>query len=231
MTPLLKSTFGLAFCINLTRRPERWAAASLEFQKAGLDVRRFEAFDGETYPSHLVPDSPALRWPLSPGPYCSLLSHLSVVSFAKNADLPAVMIFEDDLWLDTHFCTKAEHFLREVPEDWDMIYWNGKTMLDKAVISPLVMRPSYVYNCFAYCVSARAYDRVIAALRTKKHWADQLMAGLHPQMSVYMPRAPFAWQRNDLDSDNKDKKRELDSPAQHTTLALQRKSLSRKGGR
>lgn len=226
----MKSMFGLAFCINLARRTDRWAAASIEFKKAGLDVRRFDAIDGANYPSHLVPESPYLRWPLAPGPYCCLLSHLSVISFAKNADLPAVMIFEDDLWLAPDFCAKADAFLREVPDDWDMIYWNGKTMLDQASVSPLVVRPSYVYNCFAYCVSARAYDRCIEALRTKKHWNDQLLAGLCPQMSVYMPRTAFAWQRNDMISDNKDKNRERNRDPQHPPVALPVKGLSRKGG-
>lgn len=229
MTPLMKSMFGLSFCINLARRTDRWEAASTEFRKAGLDVRRFDAIDGATYPSHLVPPSPELRWPLTAGPYCCLLSHLSVISFAKNADLPGIMIFEDDLWLSPDFCERADAFLREVPDNWDMIYWNGRVMLDKAILSDQVTRPSYVYNCFAYCVSARAYDRCIEALRTKAHWNDQLLAGLHPQMRVYMPREPFAWQRSDLGSDNKEK-HGRNHPPQHPGVAAERPDLSRKGG-
>lgn len=229
MTPLMKSMFGMAFCINLARRTDRWAAASDEFKKARLDVRRFDAIDGADYPSHLVPESAPLRWPITAGPYCCLLSHLSVISFAKNADLPGVMIFEDDLWLSPDFRERGDAFLREVPDNWDMIYWNGRVMLDRAVLSNEVTRPSYVYNCFAYCVSRKAYDRCIEALRTKMHWNDQLLAGLHPQMYVYMPRVPFAWQRSDLGSDNKDK-HGRDHPAQHSGVAKERPDLSRKGG-
>ncbi|MFN7301298.1 MAG: glycosyltransferase family 25 protein [Bacteroidota bacterium] len=224
----MRARFPLAFCINLARRSDRWALASAEFKKAGIDVRRFDAIDGETYPSHLLPATPPLKWPLTAGPYCCLLSHLSVISLAKNADLPGVLIFEDDLWLADDFKVRCDAFLREVPDDWDMIYLNGRVMLDRARVSTQVVRPSYVYNCFAYAVSAKAYDRCIAALRTKAHWNDQLLAGLHPQMSVYMPAVPFAWQRNDLISDNKDKNRERNRITLDTSVAGERASLSRK---
>jgi len=196
----MRARFPLAFCINLARRSDRWALASAEFKKAGIDVRRFDAIDGETYPSHLLPATPPLKWPLTAGPYCCLLSHLSVISLAKNADLPGVLIFEDDLWLADDFKVRCDAFLREVPDDWDMIYLNGRVMLDRARVSTQVVRPSYVYNCFAYAVSAKAYDRCIA----------------------------FAWQRNDLISDNKDKNRERNRITLDTSVAGERASLSRK---
>jgi GR25 family glycosyltransferase involved in LPS biosynthesis len=206
MNPVLAPFVDAAFCINLARRTDRWSSASSQFRAAGLDVIRFDAVDGASFPSHLIPPSPPLKAPLGPGAYCSLLSHLSVISLAKNAGMRGVLIFEDDLLISPSFLEKTAQFLTHVPHDWDMLYWGGKVLLDAALVNEYVMRPSYVYNCFAYAVSSNAYDRLIDALRTKGHWADQLMAGLHPQMRVYMPRSRFVWQRRDQGSDNKERK-------------------------
>lgn len=203
MNPVLRGFFDAAFCINLARREDRWKAAQSQFKAAALDVLRFDAIDGQALPSHLIPPSPHLKAPLGPGSYASLLSHLSVISLAQNAGMRGVLIFEDDILVSPSFIEKTTDFLLNVPPDWDMLYFGGRILLDAALVNDKVIRPSYVYNCYAYVVNASAYERVIAALRTKRHWADQLMAGLHPQMNVYMPRSKFVWQRTDQGSDNK----------------------------
>lgn len=207
LTPYIRSHFPLTFCINLARRTDRWAFMQSQFKQAGMTVTRFDGIDGSALPSAVVPVSPPLKWPLTEGPYACLLSHLSVISLAQNMGLPAVLVFEDDAQIDPSFTTRMEDFMRSVPADWDMIYLGGAVMLDKVQISDLVWRPSYVYNMFAYAVRDRVYQKCIDALRTKRHWNDQLIAGLHPQMNVYMPIQRFVRQRTDLVSDNKPEKK------------------------
>ena len=203
MKELISKFVDMAFCINLDRRPDRWATFSERMEQMGLEVHRFSAVDGLALPPGVVPDFPGLHVPMGPGAYASLLSHLSVIRLAKSMGLKGVWIWEDDAIVRDWFPKAVNGFLPWVPPDWDMIYWGGKVMLDKAHVVGPVHRASYMYWTLSYMVRDRCYDKCIEALETKAHWADQLLGGIHPQLRVYtMSPRPVAqnWTR---DSDNK----------------------------
>jgi GR25 family glycosyltransferase involved in LPS biosynthesis len=211
MIPELLEAVDAAFCINLRRRKDKWAFMWPQFERCGLEVTRFEAINGATLKK--VPESPPLVYPLKGGALASLLSHHTVISMAKIMGYKGVLIFEDDAKLNHRFNEMTSQFLRDMPSDWEMFYLGGKIMLDKRLVRGYCCRPSYMYWTVAYAVRDVAYDRCLAALETRAHWADQLLAGLHPQMMVYTPDEPRPVERSTkFDSDNIETPRAHDVP-------------------
>ena len=103
--------FDAIYCINLDRKPERWAEMEQRFEKLGIAgrVRRFAAVDTPAC-HHLG---------------CTL-SHRRIVEAAHRQDLDNVLVLEDDaVFLEgTRWCLRQS--LDELAQrDWDVLYLGG----------------------------------------------------------------------------------------------------------
>jgi glycosyl transferase, family 25 len=197
---LLSKFVDMAFCINLDRRPDRWARVVPRFARQGIDVHRFSAIDGNKIPSYFLR---ALKpSPLTYGGLGSLHSHLAIISLAKAMKLKGVLIFEDDVKFLSSFDSCCKTLCREMPENWDFFYFGGKILVGRYPVTPSIYRATYVYYNYAYMVNAKVYDLAINALSTQLNWADQILAGLHPQTNCYVmyPRSCAQIGRNDSDN-------------------------------
>lgn len=206
MSCVLKRRFDLAFCINLDRRPDRWAAAQEQFHHHGLEVMRISAVpDSQLLPDKLAPKYPPLLRDKGKVPYCIMLTHLLIFRLAEAMKLTSFVVFEDDVRLSKNFRQDAERFLKDVPDDWDMIYFGGSKLLNMAPVPHRtgIFRPSYMYFTHAYGAHKRVYKKCIEAMLSCGHEVDQLLAGLHPQMRVYTPVPALAVQDRGLGSDNR----------------------------
>src|SRR5678815_1004398 len=105
-----------------------------EFSRHGIQsVQRFPAIDGD------VVEKPA-HWTHTAGAYGCLLSHVAVVSEARDSGAANILIFEDDTVLDPEFQEKFARFSKEVPDDWDMLYFGALHKDEPAQISEHVGR-------------------------------------------------------------------------------------------
>ena len=96
----LNSFFTHKVCLNLDRRPERWARMKERFAKHNIaDVIRFSAIDGERVS---VPSG----WNSSAGAWGCLQSNLSIIQMAREERWPHVLIFEDDVVFDENLGSK-----------------------------------------------------------------------------------------------------------------------------
>lgn len=199
--------FDVVLCINLDHRTERWEWMQSQFKKWGVEAIRVQGFPGNEIPQKVQDKSDApLVYPLKGGSLGSLVGHANAINAAKMMGAESALIFEDDAMLLNNFHSKGEcKFLPNVPDNWDMLYLGGKILLDKAIVNPHVCRPSYMYWTVAYGVHSRVYDLCLEVLATRMHWADQLLAGLHPRLNVYTPPTPRVIQhaKNKFPSDNK----------------------------
>jgi len=115
----LNSFFAHKVCMNLDRRPERWARMKERFAKHKItDVVRFSAVDGERVS---IPPG----WQASAGAYGCLQSNLSIIQMAREARWPAVLIFDDDVVFDEDLDTRFPQFMAQLPRDWDMALESG----------------------------------------------------------------------------------------------------------
>jgi hypothetical protein len=189
-----------AYYVNLDRRPDRRATFEACCQRAGISVERFPAIDGREI------DLPPTRDPGDRAVHASLLSHKALLERARDLDLPAVMVFEDDAVFPEWFRSEVEHFLSLIPSDWGLVYFGGHGWPRRweHVRGP-VLRCTNIQNIECYVVRRRVIDQVIDALdgaRPVAHrWADEVLRDLQGDIPTYTMLNPIVRQAVDF-SDN-----------------------------
>ena len=114
------------FVINLKRRPDR---LSLFQERCPLkDVCVIPAFDGHNHELESESDIKLYK-KLT----CSLLgergvfvSHLRIYQEIVNEGHPYALIFEDDAEFCNEFLKRYENIIKELPEDFDLLYIGGR---------------------------------------------------------------------------------------------------------
>lgn len=130
-----------AYLVNLTRRPDRLAAALAQVRRAGYEqVVRFAAVDGQD-PAALArgwaavgnpPFSAAPRHlPLRrTGHQGCFLSHVLLWLWIARGDAPFATVFEDDVLFHPGWRWLAPEYLRRTPPDWDLLHIGHHAYLD-----------------------------------------------------------------------------------------------------
>jgi len=89
------------YCINLDRRPDKWAYVRMEFERMGVRVTRFTAIN-----TH-------------PGWVGCRMSHLKLLKMNRREDV--FIIYEDDVRFLQPW-DMVEKAMSQLPDDWDMLY-------------------------------------------------------------------------------------------------------------
>ena len=179
--------FTKIVCINLDRRPDRWRRTRAELARHGLTpVARFPAVDGEGIqrPAH---------WTQTAGAYGCLLSHVQVVSDARDSGAPNVLIFEDDVLLDPEFETKFGRFIKEVPDDWDMLYFGALHKDEPVMISEHLARITKANSTYAYALKRTVFDEFIAVNARAENVLDMNSYLLQQRFNCYCFMPNLAW--------------------------------------
>lgn len=180
-------SFTKTVCINLDRRPSRWQRIQTELARHGFEsVERFSAIDGNTIekPSH---------WTASAGAYGCLLSHVQVIRDARASGAENVLIFEDDAVLDPKFEDKFARFIKEAPDDWDMLYLGALHKDEPVKISDHVARITKANSTFAYALKHTVYDEFIALNERAKDVLDMNSYVLQQRFNCYCFMPNLAW--------------------------------------
>jgi hypothetical protein len=90
----------VSYCINLDRRADKWAYARTEFERMGIRVKRFSAFDTR------------------PGWVGCRDSHIAIMELCRGENM--LTIYEDDVQFLATQQDIALAFM-ELPADWDML--------------------------------------------------------------------------------------------------------------
>ena len=149
-------------------------------------VQRFPAVDGN---SILKPAG----WTHSAGAYGCLLSHVEVVREAQRSNAPSVLIFEDDTVLDPDFQSKFASFSKEVPADWDMLYFGALHKDEPAKISEHVGRITKANSTYAYALKNTVYDAFIELNARAEHVLDMNSYLLQERFNCYCFMPNLAW--------------------------------------
>lgn len=197
-----------AHVINLTRRPERWAAfrKRLPGDWPLPPIERFEAIDGKEV-------APPAWWRSTSGAWGCRCSHVAVLERAMQMGAEVSWIFEDDAVFCRHFAERFRAFLAIVPSDWDMIYLGGELLHRRKhrpqVVRDGVLRPFNVNRQHAYAVRAKAFEALHVHLHDFANWhrkgnTDHHVGTLHEsrRLNVYCPAEFLVGQaagRSDID--------------------------------
>jgi GR25 family glycosyltransferase involved in LPS biosynthesis len=158
-----------------------------EFTRHGIQsVQRFPAIDGDAV------EKPA-HWTHTAGAYGCLLSHLAVVSEARDSGAANILIFEDDTVLDPEFQQKFSRFIKEVPDDWDMLYLGALHKDQPVKISGHVARITKANSTFAYALKRTVFDEFIALNARAEHVLDMNSYLLQQRFNCYCFMPNLAW--------------------------------------
>jgi len=160
-----------------------------------LSVIRFPAIDGLSV-------KPPATWPYSTGHYGCLQSHLAVLRLARENEIPAILIFEDDCVFDPEFNQKFVSYMKQVPTDWDVLLFGGRHFEEPIQISDNVARAKKTYLTHAYAVNRRVYNVLIELCERGQGAIDDHTATLQKDSDCYCFVPDLIWQER-IDSDTR----------------------------
>ena len=160
--------FDHIFFINLDRRPDRLKSISEQLKRVGFDAERISAVDG----SLLNPNQKIGNGWNHKGVAGCLLSHRKLVQVAKERGYKNFLAIEDDTILADDFRERFDSYIKQLPPDWDMIYFGGNHLsLDRSGININVGKCKHTLTTNMYGMSDRLYDHV---LDNVSHNVDEL---------------------------------------------------------
>ena len=196
---LINQVFPHQVCINLDRRAERWQQMQDKFKQHGIhSVRRFRAIDGET---SAIP----ANWDGTPGAYGCLLSHVEVVREARRLGLSSVLIFEDDVVFDDQFEKKFSDYIRQLPGDWDMLFFGALHKDELIKVSDNIGRITQSNSTYACALRDTVFDAFIELNTKSNDVLDVNSLVLQKQFNCYCFLPHLAW----VEADHSDAQQKL----------------------
>lgn len=186
-----RETFDRVVCVNLDRRPERWArfqANKKAVEWPFKEVERFRAVDGNKVPT------PG-RWISGGGAWGCMQSHRRILEDCLLDGVKSVLVFEDDAWFPPEFAEGVRRFFERVPDDWDCVMLGGQHI--NIGRSPPPVANLGVVRC-VNCQRTHAYglrEKAIEKLYQRWHsWTpgttghcDHIMGPFMGAMKTYAP--------------------------------------------
>lgn len=198
MTPQLckpsdiNSFFGHKVCMNLDRRPERWARMKERFAKHNLTgVVRFSALDGERL-------SPPPGWQSSAGAYGCLQTNLAIIKEAAERRWPEILIIEDDVIFDDNLAARFPEFISQLPADWDMLFFGCMHRREPVRVSENILKLSYATSTYAYAVRDTAYSAFVELHSASHQPIDVNNRLLQERLNCYAFFPHLAWVESGL---------------------------------
>ena len=184
------------FCINLKRRVDRWKVMESKFRRLNLSAERVEAVDGKEI--FYKDAEPLTRYELG-----CLLSHRKCFELAKERGYKNFLLLEDDVFFVPNFNKKLEEALKDIPDDWDMIYLgslleqNWSPLYDMSFsFTPIKNNIWKAYQCtggHAIIFKDTMYD----CIQTEKRAVDIIYALTHGDKNAYVVIPNLIGQRPD----------------------------------
>jgi GR25 family glycosyltransferase involved in LPS biosynthesis len=174
----LDNLFDRIYCINLDRRTDRWESVQNEFKKFNIkNIIRFSGIDGNMLKNDTV---------LLNGELGILLTHLEIIKKAKLDNLDNVLIIEDDVIFSDEFLN-IQSYMKEVPDDWDFIYFGGNHIYGKPPqkINEKILKLNFTVALQCVAIKKTMFDKIIEILPKKQKQVDGYYADFHKSCNAY----------------------------------------------
>jgi len=162
----LKTVFSRVVCINLNSRRDRWNRFSENLDQLDwpfAEVKRFRAVDGRIC---RPPSWGRNRYRECFGAWGCYQSHLRILEDTLLDQHDSVLILEDDALLNEDTVNAMVDFLKQVPDDWDHLYFGGEHMKPPIAVNEEVVRGIQVHRTHAHALRGdylrQAYDYLIS---------------------------------------------------------------------
>lgn len=189
------NVFEKVYAITLPRRPDRWKTfqeklpQNWPFKKP----EKFNAIDGG------VATMPPW-WTSGPGAWGCYRSHMRIIEDCLNDNVNSVFILEDDAVCVESFSEKVNEFWKNLPEDWEMVYFGGEHVSQEVrvprKVNEWVYEPHNVIRTHGYGLRGRRILEIVYQLLqdyfswTTLHHIDYRLCDLHRTMEhgLYVPK-------------------------------------------
>ena len=177
------------YCINLEKRADRKQKCELMFSQYNLPFSFFKAIDGTTI---------SYNTRISRGNVGCCLSHLTIWEDIVNKNADISLVVEDDVVFHDDILTCFEYFYKEVPNDWNLLYFGGNHCKIKLnFISEHVHKLSNTYTTHCYAITLpcakyllNKYNRSNILLKE----IDVNLSDVQKEISCYGFCPHLAWQ-------------------------------------
>jgi glycosyl transferase family 25 len=183
--------FDKVYCINLDRRVDRWDETINEFEKWGLKdyVERYSGIDGKDIENNTK---------INNGELGILLTHLKIITEAKEKNYKNILILEDDIEF-TEKINDIDDYMSLVPTDWDMIYFGGNhnKHMGKSInfINDKIIKLNDTYGIHCVALNNSVYDVILEIIIGKNKAIDVYYADIQKSYNCYGFNPSIALQR------------------------------------
>lgn len=178
--------FDKVFCINLDRRPDKWAESLEEFNRIGLTVERVSGVDGQT----LRPTGTITAGEMG----CSL-SHSGILKNMVANGWNRILVLEDDAVFIPNLVEYFAANVSKIPEEWDMLYFGGNHLNPPTPINDVISRITRTYTTSHYGINLSMANAVIKRIEAFANQVDVAYSEFHAGSKSYTFNPAIAWQR------------------------------------
>lgn len=179
-------------CISLKERVDRQYNVRKQFEQINLQVD-FKVVNKHTEQHFLYNKD------LPQGVNGVFINHLEVLNQAYLEGVPHLMIFEDDCEFVPNFNLACTEFLKNVPENWDMIWLGGRERernKPERIVNNWVRVPHDHYGCHSVIFSRKGIEKIVESMNVIEQIpkdVDIYYARL-PGLIQYTNRIPLTFQ-------------------------------------
>lgn len=123
-------------------------------------------------------------------------SHRRLLSKIYDDGLDYCLVFEDDVELCDDFEFKLSSIIKELPEDWDMLYLGGWNLGEKKSYTNTLDIAETVYTTHSYLIRRKFIPLLINQLDTDEcKKVDVVFSVLQKQHKCFITSPILCWQR------------------------------------
>jgi GR25 family glycosyltransferase involved in LPS biosynthesis len=172
--------FDRICCINLDKRVDRWEKCLIEFERVGLQVERFSAFDGDNH--HLA---------------FNKSQHTAIKKMVEEG-AERFLVLEDDVVFKGY--SHVTDALNELPEDWDALWLGANingTELERYSDHLFKLRNSFTTHAVGY--SRKMAEWIVENFNPDQFpiYDEFLRINVQEQFKCFLVAPMVAWQRPD----------------------------------
>lgn len=173
------------YVINLERRIDRLNELKIPFKyEVFVATDGLRTFDNNTYSRHEL------------GHLGCKDSHRRLLSKIYDDGLDYCLVFEDDVELCDDFEVKLSSIIKELPEDWDMLYLGGWNLGEKKPYTDTLDIAETVYTTHSYLIRRKFIPLLINQLDTNESKkVDVVFSVLQKQHKCFITSPILCWQR------------------------------------
>jgi GR25 family glycosyltransferase involved in LPS biosynthesis len=218
---MINDYFDKLICINLDKRTDRLKESQKQWRANNLIVERMSAIEGNPMGWKHVTERDAgintIKKSSWNGAAGCMVSHVNIWKRAKAEGWKNVLIIEDDCDFVPELHDKFSKLIKEVPNDWDMLYFGGiheerGGRFVPTKVTENIVKCARMITTTCYAINESCYDLALESVLAEEPWFftavdGYLAAVVQPKCNAYAFNPPLAWQRgshSDIQDDFRD---------------------------